>query len=327
MSAGNYQVQALLVGSHMGAMVQTSNTFTVNIASTPLVLDLNGDGVQTVGLDAGVQFDLLNTGSKVHVGWVSKQDGLLAMDLNGDGVINNGSELFGDHTALPNGSLAKNGWEALAAQDSNADGVIDARDANFDKLRVWVDANGDGITEAGELHTLADAHIASINLNHDASSVGQNGNLVQMASSFSTTDGATHAIADVGFKVQVPGQLAASTDVASSSVYSLSNGASLDLSALSNAALLKSIDMSSDKAANTLKLNLSDVLSLPTTNGMHQLTLTGDANDTVDLDAANWTHTGTTVTENGHSYAVYNASSAAAAQLLIDQHMVLANHA
>jgi hypothetical protein len=46
----------------------------------------------------------------------------------------------------------------------------------------------------------------------------------------------------------------------------------------------------------------------------------------VNLDIAHWTNTGTTVTENGHSYAVYNASSAAAAQLLIDQHMVLANH-
>ncbi len=33
-----------------------------------------------------------------------------------------------------------------------------------------------------------------------------------------------------------------------------------------------------------------------------------------------------TVTEGDHTYAVYNASSAAAAQLLIDQHMVLASH-
>jgi hypothetical protein len=33
-----------------------------------------------------------------------------------------------------------------------------------------------------------------------------------------------------------------------------------------------------------------------------------------------------TVTEGDHTCAVYNASCAAAAQLLIDQHMVLANH-
>jgi hypothetical protein len=49
--------------------------------------------------------------------------------------------------------------------------------------------------------------------------------------------------------------------------------------------------------------------------------------DTVELDLSQWANTGTTVTEGDHTYAVYNASSAVAAQLLIDQHMVLANHA
>jgi hypothetical protein len=72
---------------------------------------------------------------------------------------------------------------------------------------------------------------------------------------------------------------------------------------------------------------MSNVFTL--TNGntpVHQLTPTGDANDTVELDLSQWANTGTTVTEGDHTYAVYNAFSAAAAQLLIDQHMVLANH-
>lgn len=49
----------------------------------------------------------------------------------------------------------------------------------------------------------------------------------------------------------------------------------------------------------------------------------------VKLKLANvsqWANSGNTVTQGEHTYAVYNASSAAAAQLLIDQHMVLANH-
>ena len=74
--------------------------------------------------------------------------------------------------------------------------------------------------------------------------------------------------------------------------------------------------------ANTLMLNLSDLLSLPATNGMHKLTLTGDANDAVDLDLSEWTDTGTTVTENGHSYTVYNGATDTSAQLLIDQQML-----
>ena len=70
--------------------------------------------------------------------------------------------------------------------------------------------------------------------------------------------------------------------------------------------------------ANTLKLSLADVLSVATDASI--------ANDTVELDLSQWANTGNTVTKGDHTYAVYNASSAAAAQLLIDQHMVLANH-
>lgn len=44
-------------------------------------------------------------------------DGLLAIDLNGDGIINDGSELFGSSTAMPDGSIARLGFEALAQYD------------------------------------------------------------------------------------------------------------------------------------------------------------------------------------------------------------------
>ena len=311
-STGTYTIEALVTTGHLGVATQGSSVFVLNIASTPLVLDLNGDGVQTTSLNEGAQFDLLNTGSKVNMGWVSKQDGLLAMDLNGDGVINSGAELFGDHTVLADGSLAQNGWEALKAQDSNHDGMIDAQDANFNQLRVWVDANGNGTTDAGELHTLADKHIASINLNHDASSVGQNGNLVQMASSFTTTDGATHDIADVGFKVQN----------ATSNLFVLTGGDNLDLSGLGNAALVNSIDMVTDAAANTVKLTLADVLGVASTDGVHQLVLTGAANDKVMLVESEWDDTGTVISDAGHNYAVFNGIGDASVQLLIDLHML-----
>ena len=83
--------------------------------------------------------------------------------------------------------------------------------------------------------------------------------------------------------------------------------------------------------ANTIKLSLADVLSVATdasiANGVHKLTLTGDANDTVELDLSQWANTGNTVTEGEHTYAVYSASATAAAQLLIDQHMMMVNHA
>ncbi len=182
-------------------VLSTSSNFTLIVAATPLVLDLNGDGVQTISVSEGTQFDLLNTGTQQSVGWVDRHDGLLAIDLNGDGHINSGAELFGDHMQLPNGSLAKDGWHALAAMDSNADGQINAQDEGFDRLLVWVDANGNGTSDAGELSTLAATHIASIDLAANNHSVQQNGNVVQYFSTYTTLDGRTHEVADVGFQV------------------------------------------------------------------------------------------------------------------------------
>jgi len=59
---------------------------------------------------------------------------------------------------------------------------------------------------------------------------------------------------------------------------------------------------------------------------MHTLTLTGDANDRVAMNLADWVSTGTTVSNEGHTYAVYHAASDLTAQLLIDMTMVNANH-
>jgi hypothetical protein len=347
------------------------NTSSITYAS-PLVLDLNGDGVQTTDFVHTVQFDLNHSGTPHQTSWVDKHDGLLAIDLNGDGQINSGAELFGNYTQLANGTTASNGWAALGEKDSNQDGKIDAKDANFDKLRVWVDANGDGVTEAGEMHTLADVKVASIDLHANNTIKYQNGNALQGFSSYTSTDGATHEVADVWFQTTplsaktqnnddglvdtlaqaaefqnkpytlsaeemaqlglpvLAASVAVGTTAAESSVYSLSSGQSLELTQVLkdmrvNGIVkgLEQIDMATDTAANVVSLSLADVLSLPSTDGVYKLTLIGDTNDTVELDIANWTNTGTTVTENGYSYSVYNATHFTAAQLLIDQHMLM----
>ena len=94
-------------------------------------------------------------------GWVKGDDGLLALDANGNGRIDDVSELFG------NASIS--GFAELALLDANADGRIDAADAAFADLRVWRDADGDAVTDAGELHGLTALGIASIGLAAQAS--------------------------------------------------------------------------------------------------------------------------------------------------------------
>jgi hypothetical protein len=164
---------------------------------TPLMLDLDGNGVQTLGLSAGVQFDVANLGHAAATGWVAPSDGLLVLDRNHNGVIDDGGELFGSGTLLADGSHASDGFVALATLDANSDGVIDSRDASFNALAVWVDANSDGQTQAGELKGLDALSISALHLAATETLLVDNGNLIGLTSSYDTTDGVSHQLADV----------------------------------------------------------------------------------------------------------------------------------
>jgi hypothetical protein len=166
---------------------------------SPIILDMNGDGVKTLNISSGVKFDLYADGEAINTGWVSSGDGLLVLDRNHDGQIKDGSELFGSATQLANGQRAVDGYQALRELDSNSDGVIDSQDAAFADLKVWVDGNSDGVNGEGELHSLSSLGIASINAQAQVDLSKDNGNLVGLTSTYQTTDGTTHAAADVWF--------------------------------------------------------------------------------------------------------------------------------
>lgn len=91
-------------------------------------------------------------------------DALLVLDKNGDGIINDAGELFGNYTKNSDGTYARSGYQALNDYDSNNDGVIDANDERFGELKLWTDANQDGVTDTGELKTLTEAGITSLNI-------------------------------------------------------------------------------------------------------------------------------------------------------------------
>ena len=184
-------------GNEMGDAEQTVS---------PLVLDLNGDGVQTTRLSKsftqGVHFNLDAKGLAENTAWVSKEDGLLVRDLNGDGKITSGRELFGNHTLLKNGSEAANGFEALKELDDNNDGVVDANDAAFSSLKVWKDSNSNGITDQGELLTLAQAGVKSFTVSYTSSdSTDANGNQHLQLGNFTKSDDSTQSMNDVWFSV------------------------------------------------------------------------------------------------------------------------------
>lgn len=166
----------------------------------PIILDLNGNGIQTVADDGnfGALFDHDGDGIRTASGWVAPEDGLLVRDINGDGVINDGTELFGDSTVLNDGNLANSGIEALADLDSNGDGVIDAQDEKFTELKVWQDQNGDGISTIDELLTLTEAGISSVNVT-DSETINESvtGGFIKEQNTFTKIDGSVGIIADV----------------------------------------------------------------------------------------------------------------------------------
>ncbi|MCP3671528.1 MAG: calcium-binding protein, partial [Gammaproteobacteria bacterium] len=126
-------------------------------------------------------------------------DGLLVLDRNGNGNIDSGRELFGDNTQLPDGSLATDGYAALAQLDSNSDGKIDINDARFADLNIWRDLNQDGISQTNELFTLNELGVASISTQYEQTNRAQNGNEIRFEGEYTRQDGTTDATGDVFF--------------------------------------------------------------------------------------------------------------------------------
>jgi hypothetical protein len=116
----------------------------------PLVLDLDGDGLELISANGTVLFDHNADGIKTGTGWAAPNDGLLVRDLNGNGTIDSGRELFGIDTIKSNNTFATQGFDALKDLDSNADGFITSADTAFSQLQVWQDLNQDGVSQTGE---------------------------------------------------------------------------------------------------------------------------------------------------------------------------------
>ena len=163
----------------------------------PIILDLDGNGLETFGLASNVYFDHDGDGVLTKTGWAGKNDALLVWDRNANGTIDTGAELFGDFTVLPNGTLAPNGFAALAALDANGDGIIDASDPAFAELKLWRDTSQDGISQGGEFITFAEAGIVSLNLANALKNQNlANGNQLSREGGFTRADGSTSAMGE-----------------------------------------------------------------------------------------------------------------------------------
>ncbi|HEX8193050.1 MAG TPA: calcium-binding protein, partial [Allosphingosinicella sp.] len=151
----------------------------------PLIFDLDGDGIETLSIyDVNTYFDIDGDYFAEATGWIDGDDGFLALDFNRNGLIDDISELFGDQD--------QSGFAELSLYDTSKDGKISAADAVWGDLRMWQDVNSNGKTDAGELRTMADVGILSIDLAKLAmNAVTPQGALLRARGGFERADGRT----------------------------------------------------------------------------------------------------------------------------------------
>lgn len=144
---------------------------------SPLIIDTARNGFIPGKKGVGVYFDNYGDGTPEHMQWVASgtDDAFLVHDVGGDSIVSDGRELFGNGTIIRlTGKRADNGYDALAQYDlpafgGNDDGVINSSDEIWEELSLWIDVNANARSESGELHSLADYQIESINIKYKRS--------------------------------------------------------------------------------------------------------------------------------------------------------------
>lgn len=128
----------------------------------PILLDLNGNGIEIATLDRSSSFvDSNGDGLQHRTAWAGSGDGVLFYDAGMDGLIREKRE----YVFTEWDPTAKDDMAALRSRfDSNNDGKLNATDAEFAKFKVMV-TNADGTKTA---KTLAQLNITEINLKTDA---------------------------------------------------------------------------------------------------------------------------------------------------------------
>lgn len=125
--------------------------------TSPILVNLGRGEWSLAGVSDPVSFDIDADGVPDRITWTNRETAiaLLALDRNANGIIDNGAELFGNWTILATGARAANGFEALKELDSDGDGAVTRLDARWTALRLWIDANHDGVSQPLELQALS----------------------------------------------------------------------------------------------------------------------------------------------------------------------------
>lgn len=200
--------------------------------SSPVVLDLDGDGVELIDrMESSAWFDWNGDGVGDDTGWIGGDDGFLTYDRNGDGRLSGVAEL----SFVDDKEGAKSDLDGLSAFDSNGDGRLSSADAGWSAFHIWRDADGDGKASPGEYLDMAAAGVASINLAGTATerAWAWGSNIVFNTGTFTRVDGSMGGFNDVALSYaasaveSAPAQLASQQLVEAVAVFAPATGGNL----------------------------------------------------------------------------------------------------
>lgn len=156
---------AVMSGAQLDALISVS----------PIVLDLNGDGVRTLAAVQGVHFDLTGTG---------------------DGSRSAGSRRTTVCWCATSTTTARSATAASCLAPPPSWRAASAPATATARCTIWT-ATTAADAHFGELKSLAELGIVSMDLQAQNGTGVDNGNLLAMTSSYQTADGTTHQMADV----------------------------------------------------------------------------------------------------------------------------------
>jgi hypothetical protein len=99
--------------SWLNAVLETAKSLRWEVKNDPLIIDLDGDGVETVDVSQSrAFFDMDGDGFAERTSWVEADDGLLVLDRDGNGKIDDVTELFGGPGQAANDNATLQKWHA-----------------------------------------------------------------------------------------------------------------------------------------------------------------------------------------------------------------------
>lgn len=114
---------------------------------TPIVVPLTDAPFERmIDASSDVAFDFAGTGDTRAQGWLTADAAWLVWDPEWRGEVNSGFDMIGQRTWSV---FWSDGFEALRALDDNRDGQLTG--GELGGLSLWRDANGNGVSDAGEV--------------------------------------------------------------------------------------------------------------------------------------------------------------------------------